>query len=85
MSQDGETVAHLRSRIAPRLNVRHKVRFGSSLAAALLMAFFNSLRAIFIWLGTLEIRQSHGMPNSFHTLLSEIGKGQEPPLPQDLD
>jgi hypothetical protein len=39
--QDVEKVLQLRSRIAQRLNVRRRVRFASSLAAALLDGLFE--------------------------------------------
>jgi hypothetical protein len=42
--QDVEKGLMRRSRLAQRLNVRQKVRFASSLAAALLKAFLNILR-----------------------------------------
>jgi hypothetical protein len=66
--QDVEKVHQLRSRLAQRLNVRNKVRFVSSLAAALLNGLFEHPAGCSGPVGNIRINTSlTGVDNSFST------------------
>jgi hypothetical protein len=69
--QDAEKVHQQRSRIAQRLNVRHGVRFASSLVAALLDSLFAHPAWRFSVVSTLDIRDGYRGQNEFFSSLLE--------------
>jgi hypothetical protein len=70
ISQDAEKDRQRRSRIAQRLNVRPRVRFASSLAAALLYGLFAYPALLSSVVSTLVIRDGYrGQNELFRSLL----------------
>src|SRR5688572_29584269 len=69
--QDAEKDRQRRSCIAQRLNVRHRVRFASSLVAALLDSLFAHPAWRFSVVSTLDIRDGYRGQNEFFSSLLE--------------
>src|SRR3990167_6264326 len=70
--QDAEKDRQRRSRVAQRLNVRHRVRFASSLAAALLDGLFAHPAWLFSVVSHLDIYDGDRGQNEFFRSLLEV-------------